>query len=1031
MLTKAIRIGCILRNPRLVKEKLQNLNFGISSGIMKFGLVAFLFLAMGSITATAQNVEVSGTITDAEDGSPLPGVNIILKGTSTGTSSNTDGFYSLRVPSLEDTLIVSFVGYITQEVPINGRSTVDIALPPDVQQLEDVVVVGYGTQEKRQITGSVSSIKEEDFVSGNVNNAAELIQGKVPGLNIATAGGDPNSDPTIRLRGISTFSANQSPLVVVDGIIGASLDNVDPSDIASVDVLKDASASAIYGTRGAAGVIVVTTKKGSVVSGDAAQSFNISYNGYVTVEGVENKLDMLTATEFRELSQATGQSINDLGSSVNYFDEVSQTGYNNVHNLALSGGSQYTRYRISGNFRDRQGIQKGTGFEQINGRLNITQSALDQKLDVTVNLGVTDRESDFGFGEVFRYAATMNPTSPVTADGFENTAGYQEISGFDIFNPVALQNTASNTGQETIFTGALRAEYDFNDLVPGLSASAMYSLETNNNSNRQFYQKTNKWRGGATQQALGAGEAQVYENRAENELFEAVVNYVNDFDELRLESVAGYSYNDFFNEGTSSIGGDFITDAVRTSNLAFAQDFSQGEGTVGSYQNTHKIIGFFGRVNLNWDNTYFANASIRREGSSRFGENEKWGNFWSAGAGVEVTSLIELPMFSQLKLRGSYGVTGQDAPFDGISKLRFAPQGNFFVNGEFVQSFGPVSNANPDLKWEENHEFNVGVDFEALDSRLTGTFEYYQKNTKDLLFEVQVPVPPNLFPTTWENVGELQNKGFEAMLDYAVLQDQDLRWNTGVTFSTFNTELVEFTTGDAVFLSNAGSPGLNSTELVRVQEGSPIGQLWGPEFAEIGPNGEWLFYDANGNMVTGDQLTTADEKVIGNGLPDFSMGWTNQVNYKNFDMSIFIRGVFGHDMANMYRLFYQPPASIATWNVLQSAYDITDLTSPPAFSSFFVEDASYVRLQNASIGYTVPLNNTAQIRNLRMYVSGNNLFTLTGYDGIDPEVNYNDPGPSDNGGVPGGGGGALAPGIERRNNWFTTRTITFGVQLDF
>lgn len=1031
MLRNAIRISCILRNPRLIKDKLQSVNSGISSMILRVGLAAFLVFAIGNVTATAQNVEVSGTVTDAEDGSSLPGVNIILQGTSTGTSTNSDGFYSLQVPSLQDTLVVSFVGYITQQVPINGRSTVDISLSPDVQQLEDVVVVGYGTQEKRQITGSVSSVKSEDFISGNINNASELIQGKVPGLTISTAGGDPNSNPTIRLRGVTTFSANQEPLVVIDGIIGGSLDNLDPNDIASIDVLKDASASAIYGTRGAAGVIVVTTKQGEYRAGDPGDAFSISYNGYFTAETVENKLDVLSASEFRELSQTTGQSINDLGGNSDYFDEVSQLGTNNVHNLALSGGNEYTRYRISGNFRDRQGIQKGTGFEQINGRLNLTQSALDDKLDITFNLGVTNRQSDFGFGEVFRYAATMNPTAPVTGDGFDNTGGFTEIGAFDIFNPVAIQETASNTGEETIFNGSANITYDFDDLVPGLSGSAFYSLETNSNLNRQFYSKENKWRGGATTSSLGAGEAQRYSNSVRNQLFEATANYVTSIDELSIESVAGYSYNDFEEEGVSAIGGDFITDAVGTNNLGFAQDFNQGEGTVGSFKNTNKIIGFFGRVNLNWDNTYFVNASIRREGSSRFGENEKWGNFWATGAGVDITSLIDVPYFSQLKIRGSYGVTGQDAPENGLSKLRFAPQGNFFVNGDFVQSFGPVSNANPDLKWEENREWNVGIDFEALDARLSGTLEYYQKNTEDLLFEVQVPVPPNLFPTTWQNVGELENKGFEAALDYAVLQDQNVQWNTGFTFSTFNTKLVEFTTGDELFVSNAGSPGLNSTPLIRIKEGEEIGQIWGPRFAEIGPNGEWLFFDADGNKVTNDQITREDETVLGNGLPDFSLSWTNQVNYKNFDASVFVRGVFGHDMANMYRLFYEPPSSIGTWNVLQSAFDVTELTSAPVFSSYFVEDASFVRLQNATIGYTVPLPNTDQIRNLRLYVSGNNLFTITGYDGIDPDVNYIDPGPSDNGGEPGGGGGALAPGIERRNNWFTTRSFTFGVQLDF
>ncbi|MDR8392515.1 SusC/RagA family TonB-linked outer membrane protein [Aliifodinibius sp. S!AR15-10] len=968
-------------------------------------------------------MQVSGTVTDAGDGQPLTGVNIVVKGTTIGTSTDIDGNYELNVPSAQDTLVASFIGYISQQIPVNGRNTINIDLQSDVQQFEDVVVVGYGTQEKQQITGSVSSVKSEDFVTGNVNSAGELIQGKVPGLTIASSGGDPNSSPTIRLRGISSFASAQEPLVVVDGIIGASLDNLDPNDIASIDVLKDASASAIYGTRGAAGVIVVTTKSGGG-SGPGATQTQVNYNGSVSMVGVANRLDVLSGQQFRALSEETGTAINDLGANTDWFEEITQTGYNHIHNLALSGGDANTNYRISGNFRDNTGIQRQTGFNQINGRINLNQRALDDKLSLTLNLASTNREEQRGFDSAFRYAATFNPTAPVMSDGFENTGGFTEIASFDVFNPVAIIETAEHDATEKRFNGALRADYEFEDLVPGLSASAFYSLETETEEVNLFYAQTNKFTGGATKSSLGPGLAQRFINSDESELFEATVSYNTDISDLRLETIAGYSYNDFLETGTSAQGGDFISDAVGFNNLGFAQDFSQGEGTVGSYKNTHKIIGFFGRANLNWDDTYFLNASVRREGSSRFGENEKFGTFWSTGGGVELTNIFEIDFMSQLKARASYGVTGNDAPFSGISKLRFAPGGNFFVGGNFVQSFGPVSNPNPDLKWEENHEYTVGLDFSMFNSRLNGTVEYYEKTTKDLLFEVQVPVPPNLYPTRWENVGELENNGFDASLDYAFIQSNEMNWNSGFTFSTFNTVLSRFVSGDEIFIANAGSPGQNSTPLIRVKEGEPLGQIWGPEFAGIGDDGEWRFFDADGNRVKIDEITRDDEKVIGNGLPDFSIGWTNNFNYKNWDVSTFIRGVFGHDQVNTFSLFYEVPSSISTWNVLESAQQISNLTSPPTFSSFNVEDASFVRFQNASIGYTVPLPENSQISRLRLSVSGNNLLTLTGYDGIDPEVSFEDDVDPNN-------PNPLAPGIERRNNWFTARSFTFGVNLEF
>ena len=1001
------------------------------SWLVQVALAALLVFGWGFSDTLAQQT-ISGTITDASNGETLPGVNIVVPGTTIGTTTDMQGQYSLSVPSDADSLTFSFVGYVPLTVAISGRTTINVALSPDVTTLEDVVVVGYGTQERKQITGSVSSVKEENFVKGNVNNAAELVQSKVPGLTVSTQGSDPNSDPTIRLRGISSFGANQDPLVVIDGVIGGNLNNVDPSDISSIEVLKDASAAAIYGTRASAGVIIVTTKSGEGVAQRGESGVSVDYNGYVTLETVGNRLDVLDRAEMQALSDATGFAFPDHNQDTDFFEEISQNGSNQVHSLSLAGGADNTNYRISVNFRDRASIQKNAGFQQLNGRINLTQFALDEKLKFSFNLAATNREEDQGFGEAFRYAATFNPTSPVKPDtaGFENVGGFFEQPLFDYFNPVAIQETAFNERDESTLTGSLRADYDFSDIIPNLSFSAFYSIETNSFARREFYSQENKLRGGATVASLGPGLALRENFDGRNELFEVTTSFITDFEELGVEAIAGYSFNDFVDEGTFTEGGDFVTDAVGPNNLTFAQDFNQGEGTVSSFKSSHRIIGFFGRVSLNWDDTYFANGSIRREGSSRFGEDNKWGTFWSAGGGVEVTNLVDIPFLNRLKARGSYGVTGQDAPFSGISKQRFAPQGNFFVNGQFIQSFAPVSNPNPDLKWEEKKELNLGIDFEALDSKLTGSVEWYSQTTDDLLFQVEVPVPPNLFPTTWENIGSLETDGWEAQVDYNAITRSDLRWTTGFTFSTFETILAEFTSADVQFISNAGAPGLNDTPLVRIKEGEPIGQIWGPEFAGISSSGRWLFFDADGNQVTADQLTTADERVLGNGLPDFELGWNNTVNYRNWDLNVFVRGVFGHDMANMFRLFYETPNQITSYNVLDSAFDLVDLTESPQFSSFQVEDASFVRLQNATLGYNVPVGDNSAFSRLRLYFSVNNLFTITGYDGIDPEVNWTDPGPVDSGQRP-GGGNPLAPGIERRNEWYTSRSWTLGINLEF
>lgn len=978
-------------------------------------------------SATAQ-VTITGEVVDQATNESLPGANIMVQGTQRGTTTNSNGLYELEVPSLQDTLVFTFIGYQTQVIPINGRTTINLSMRTESVAGEEVVVVGYGTQERKQITGSVSSIDEEQFVSGNVNSASELIQGKVPGLQISTRSGNPNDQAEIRLRGISSFGANQEPLVVVDGVIGASMENIDPSDIQTIDVLKDASASAIYGTRGSAGVIVITTKRG-----ETGENLSVNYNAYYTFEGIENRLDVLGAEEYRELSQQTGFNAPDLNHDTQWFKEITQRGSNNVHNLSLSGGSEDMNYRVSGNFRDREGIQKHTGFQQVGGRLNVSQWTLDRRLKFTLQLAATNKEQNFGFPDAFKFAGIMNPTAPVKEDGFENTGGYHEQSLFNYFNPVNIIEEGRRVGENRFLNGALRADYEFDELIPNLAVSAFYSLQTDDQIRRNFYSREHKMLGGATAASRGAGLAEQFYEESSNELFETTLNYLSDITEdLSVEAIAGYSYNDFDTEGFSASGGEFVADNVQFSNLSFAQDFDQGQGSVNSFRTSHRLIAFFGRTNFNWNDTYFLNGSLRREGSSRFGIDNKWGNFWSAGLGIEITNLFDIPFLDQLRLRGSAGKTGQDAPREAETLQLFSPQGNFFANSQFIQSFGPVSNPNPNLKWEEKTEINVGIDFAALDNRLNASIEGYNSVTSDLLFEVGVPVPPNLFPQTWKNVGELETSGLEVSLGYAAIQGTagGLNWNTELTFSVFSeTTLNKFITEDVQFIASPGSPGLNTPDLIRVKEGEPIGQIWGPEFSSIDSNGEWLFKDADGNEVPFGELTPDDRKILGNGLPDFQLGWTNNLNYKNFDFNIFVDGVFGHQIANMFNLFYSVPKQITSYNVLDQAFELTDLKDDPRWSSFYVEDGDFIRIQSASLGYTFPTSEGSPIRRFRVYVSGNNLATFTGYGGVNPQVRYVDEnlGQSETGDT----GGALAPGIERRIDWYTARSINVGINLDF
>lgn len=981
-------------------------------------------LVFGTLVSFAQQT-VTGKVTAAEDGSGIPGVNILEKGTSNGTVTDADGNFRISVGG-NATLVFSFVGYTTQEVVVGSQSTVNVSMQSDVTSLSEVVVVGYGTQEKKEITSSVTSVKAEDFNKGTVNDPVQLLQGKVAGLNITRAGGDPNGGFNIRLRGVGTIGANTEPLIVIDGVIGGSLNSIDPNDIASMDVLKDGSAAAIYGSRGGTGVILITTKSGK------SGKVQVDYSGSVATESIARTVDFMDASEYR----ATTGSI-DLGSSTDWLDVVTQNGNAMVHNISLSGGSKSTTYRTSFNYRGQNGIAINSGFDQINGRINLTQRALKDRATITMNFATTVRDAQYGFTESLRYAVIANPTMPV----YDNTltspthggefGGYAQRDIFDFFNPLAIAEQNSNDGKDSRLLASIRGEYDFSDFVEGLSASVFYSAQKESDIRGVYYTKTSKFRGYGRN-----GLAMRRTDQRNNELFETTINYAKNLGNTNLAILGGYSYQDFFNEGFGMEGGNFLTDAFTYNNMGAALDFANGLGSVFSYANSNKLVAFFGRANVNISETYFASVSARYEGSSRFGENNKWGLFPAVSGGVTLSNLVDIPSVNSLKLRASWGVTGNQPSSSYASLQRFGRQGNFFYEGAYVPSYGPVSNANPDLKWETKDEIDIGADFALLNNKLTGTIDWYTRVTKDMILPVNVPVPPNLFGTTLVNIGELKNSGFELALNYNAQTGKDFNWTIGGNFSTYNTKVVSLTSGDlsfgnggVLYRANMGAPGQNDYLLVRVKEGQPFGELWGPVQEGVNPDGTPKFASLDGDASYCN--CDADKTVIGNGLPDFTAGLNFTLSYKRFDLSAFFRGAFGHDLVNSYRGFYENRESttLGNYNVVNTKYYDPTITKA-AVNSSHVENASFVKLDNMQIGYNVPVKPGGAVSNFRIYFAGQNLFVITDYTGIDPEVRYQDRIDGDGGGQP-GGIDPLAPGIERRSTYFTTRTLTFGVNLSF
>jgi len=980
----------------------------------KFTL-SVLLIFFSFLMTMAQQRTVTGKVTDA-NGTALSDASVIVVGQKTGVRTDAGGNFSINVSSGPKQLRISYVGSQTTTVDVSSLSNVTVALTAAAGSLNEVVVTGYGTQKRREVTSAITTINAENFNKGNISNVAQLLQGKAAGLSISRPGGDPNAGFVMRLRGLSTLGANTSPLIVLDGQIGADINTVDPNDIQSIDILKDGSAAAIYGTRGSSGVIIITTKKGR--SGQT----QVSYNGSVTAESPIRFAKHMTAEEFKKLPGAK-----DYGSSTDWDDEISRTAISHVHNLSLSGGAQGTTYNASMNYRDEQGVAIRTGFKQLNGRFNLTQKALDNRVTFNVIVNATRRTQDNGFGHAFKYATIFNPTAPVhTKDPLFDASGggYFETNLIDYSNPVAVLEQNTNTTEIKRLNFNTSADIE---IVKNLKFLVRYAQQTSSSYN-ELYSPRNAWisRGFFNDYSgfSRGGYSYKKDDESYNQLYENTLSYDHSFNKVSLSAVGGYSYQNFLFKGYSLGAGSFVTDGS-AENFGAALDLQQGRASAASYKNGYKLIAFFGRINLNYDNLAYLSASFRHEGSTRFGTNHTWGDFPAVSAGVDLKRLVAADFISTLKLRGSYGITGALPPSSYLSLPVWSTSGSSYLgNGVYGFAYAGVGNPNPDLKWEKKAELDIGLDFSLLKSRLNGTFDYFNRKTRDLIFNVTVPSPPNLYTTTWKNIGQLNNTGFEATVNYDVVKGTGLNWTTGVTYSRYHivlAKLDESLKGSYVGATNLGTPGQEATQLTRAVEGQPIGLLYGYKFLGYDANGLYLFDDGTGKGV--HENSGAQRTIIGNGLPKYEFGWTNTFRYHNFDLNFFIRGSIGHELINTFRAFYENPLNATNYNIVNTKYFNPALKDKQIYSSLHVEKASFAKLDNASLGYTISSLSKkgvwSSVRSLRIFLTGQNLFTITNYTGVDPEVRYQD------------GDNVLAPGIDRRETWVYTRSFTLGLNLGF
>ncbi len=958
---------------------------------------------------------VSGRVVDAETGEALPGVNILIEGTTSGTTTNVDGNFELNVSSLDETLVFSYVGYISQQVNIDGRNEIIVELSPDIQMLEGLVVVGYGTQRKIEITSAVARVTEEDFNQGGVRSPLDLIQGRVAGLSITrTAGSNPNAGTARQLRGVTSLTGDLSPLVVIDGIPGGNMDLLQPSDIESFEVLKDGSAAAIYGTRANAGVILITTKKGQ--GGEP----RYEYSSYIKHEMVAQKPDFLNASEYRDLiDQGLIGAGNDLGHSTDLYDELIDTGnLSQYHSFSASGGSENTNYRASFHYDDAYGIAKENSRSQFGGRLNVNQIGLDGRLLLQANLVTNFNRANLlgGGGGDFEQAIQRNPTAPIIADD----GSFVETEAFNNYNPLSQYAFRENERDQQTFSGDLKGTLN---ITEGLGVT-VFGAYVRDSFNDRYYVSSQDFsvRPETDYQGMGHGSKSNYLHW--NSMFETIVDYNTDFSrDHSLDLIGGYSYQYFTTETFNVSNSGFTTDSFKDWNLGAGTAINNTtlpRPSIGSGKSDNTLIAFFGRTSYSYVDKYFAQVTLRYEGSSRFGDNNKWGAFPAVSVGWVLSDedfMRSLDMVNFLKFRLGYGVTGNQGIGNYQSLVTLSTGGVYPQEGVFYQTYGAARNPNPNLRWEKKREWNFGIDFALFNDKVSGEIDIYQRETVDLLHNYTAQQPPFVRNSIYTNVGSIENKGVELYLNTSVIERMDASWTMDFTANSQFNKLTSLS--DEVYtlswleFGGLPSPG-NLGNAIRLEEGGRVGNFYGKSFAGFTDEGRWLFYKADGSVAPVSEIDDEDLGVIGNGVPKYMMSWANNFRYKNFDLTIFFRGKFGFDILNTQEMYFGNQSWLPN-NLLKSAITThSELNDNPQYSDYYLEKGDFVKLDNVTLGYTFnPIND--YIRNLRVYISGRNLLTFTGYSGLDPEL-------ADTG---------FTTGIDNRGFYPRTRSFTVGLNLEF
>ena len=966
-------------------------------------LLAVVFFALDVSAQTT----IKGHVKD-ESGEDVIGASVMVKGTTNGTVTDFDGNFQLKC-DIGATLVITYIGYTPQEV--KAKNDMEVSLSEDVAQLNEVVVVGYGSLAKKEISSSVVQINKDQFNQGAASDPMALIAGKVTGLNVAaTADANPNAMTDIQVRGAGSLTASNGPLIVIDGIAGGDLRNIATQDVESITVLKDAGSAAIYGTRGANGVILVTTKKGSGTAGVT----NVTYDSYIALNFAKPKPDILTPDEFRRSRRGT-----DYGASTDWWDEITRsTSYSLNQYISIDSSTKNGYFGASLNYKSGNGLDIVSKREEYGGRFVMEQRVLQNYLQFNASISARKVHEDWGNDGLFDTALTMNPTIPVKG---ANGNYYQPSSPSGIHNPVNDLLNNVNEGDRTYILG--NADVKLNILQTEkhtLNTSLSYALQYNDLKSN-FYTPTTSsesyWTG-------FEGRANVNYQKWWTNRLEWLVNYTLTLHKHQLKAVLGYSWERSKWEQSGNENMNFVYDSMSWYGIGNGTALKDGKANLWGGSSESTLIGFFGRLNYNFNDMLYASASLRHEGSTKFGKNKKWGTFPSVSLAWEVTNTPGLKdtfkMFQSLKPRISYGVTGR-SDFDAYKSLStYSSYSSYYLNNQWVIGYAPSLNANPDLAWEKSTAFNIGIDFVTLNSHLRGSIEYFDRRSQDLLYNYTAPQPPFIYDNILVNVGTTKNTGVEISLDYDVLSKTAVKWTTGVNWSMGSTKLTKLSSDvyKAAYLDLYQKPGLGTSEyFFRVEEGGKIGQFYGYEHAGIDETGQLLIYDNEGEARPVAQADPAWKRNIGNGAPKHFLSWSNSFRYKNFDLSMLFRSALGYKIFNM-RKYGMGLKGCGTDNVLRTAYtDYNDITSGGGvISSYFLENGNYFKLDNVTVGYTFTPKKRELIESLRVYLTAKNLFTLTAYEGNDPSI------VTSNG---------ITPGIDTNSAYPQATQLSLGVTLRF